>query len=151
MFKGSCVNQCYFRMFLYLHSKFQRGATNLIAKFLIIYNFKIYNLQTCSSRYVQRRWKYHHLISINSLKYLVINKKKKYNFLYSFTSVTELFHEKCLALNSNKKKFSRPNNANFWYFADETIIKTCTKVHFVVNLSLVSSHIWLHWPDFSCF
>ena len=119
MFKGSCVNQCYFRMFLYLHSKFQRGATNLIArflkdisishhvqtfaKFLIIYNFKIYNLQTCSSRYVQRRWKYHHLISINSLKYLVINKKKKYNFLYSFTSVTELFHEKCLALNSNKK------------------------------------------------
>ena len=51
---------------------------------------------------------------------------------------------------SNKKNSPKPNNADFWYFTDKTIIKTCTKIHFVMNLFPVSSHIWLHWPDY-CF
>ena len=51
---------------------------------------------------------------------------------------------------SNKKNSPKPNNADFWYFTDKTIIKTCNKIHFVMNLFPVSSHIWLHWPDY-CF
>ena len=62
------VNHCYFGFFLYLHSKFEREITNLIsnflmsistshyvqtfAKFLTLYYFKIYNLQTGSLRQI---------------------------------------------------------------------------------------------------
>ena len=49
---------------------------------------------------------------------------------------------------SNKKNFPKPNNADFWYFTDKTIMKTCTKFHFVMNLFPVLSHIWLRWPDY---
>ena len=76
------------------------------------------------------------------MQYFVINKSKKYNFLHSFTSITEIFHEKNLVHNSLKLKVShRPNNADFGYFTDKTIIKTFTKFHFVINFFPVSTHI----------
>ena len=77
------------------------------------------------------------------MKYFVINKSKKYNFLHSFTLITEKVWS---VIYSNKKNSPRPNNVDFWYFADETIIKTCTKFHFVMNLFPVSTHMWLYWP-----
>ena len=48
---------------------------------------------------------------------------------------------------SNKQNSSSLNNPNFWYFTVKTIIKTCTKFHFVMNFFPVSTHIWLYWPD----
>ena len=76
------------------------------------------------------------------MQYFVINKSKKYNFLHSFTSITEIFHEKNLVHNSLKLKVShRPNNADFGYFTDKTIIKTFTKFHFVMNFLPVLTHI----------
>ena len=63
----TAINHCYFGLFPYLHSKFEREITNLIsnghflmgiltshyvqtfAKFLMFYYFKIYNLQIGSS------------------------------------------------------------------------------------------------------
>ena len=76
------------------------------------------------------------------MKYFVIDKNKKCNFLRSLTLRTEIFHEKSLFCNLFKSKNSpRPNNADFRYFTHKIIIKTCTKFHFVMNLFPDSTHI----------
>ena len=78
--------------------------------------------------------------------YFFLYKPNEENRKYAITSKTKNYIKKIhiqvwSVIYSNKENSPRPNNADFLYFADKTIIKTCTKFHFVMNLFPVSTHM----------
>ena len=61
------------------------------------------------------------------MKYFVINKSKKYNFLHSFTLKTVIFHEKSLV---QIKKFPKAKQCGFSIFYSQDHHKKVYQVSF---------------------
>ena len=84
------------------------------------------------------------------MKYFVLNKSKKQFSAFINVNNWNIPWKESGPYFTQIKKILRGQTADFLYFTDKTIIKMCTKIHFVMNLFPVSTHTWLYWPDYIC-